>query len=186
MRCLRCFLQRYGFHDWSLFSVLRSVAVVSLSSHLPSPHQIRETTLTLRSSRFSFTHYILHAARPFETSVHYNPSVLDCQTDKVADTSSKVVVTTSKPGAFPSPLSLKHHSQVQALDPENIRTDAVIKETCPNCGREEVRYYTQQLRSADEGSTVFYNCECGHKYALFIQKFLGYGSANIYRWTANN
>lgn len=121
-----------------------------------------------------------------ETPFHHSPSVLDCQTDRVADTSSKVVVTTSKPGAFPSPLSLKHHSQVQAVDPENIRTDAVIKETCPNCGREEVWYYSQQLRSADEGSTVFYSCECGHKYAVFNQKFLVYVSTNMHRWTANN
>jgi DNA-directed RNA polymerase I subunit RPA12 len=43
--------------------------------------------------------------------------------------------------------------------------DAAIKETCVNCGNDEVRYYTQQLRSADEGSTVFYTCpKCGHKW----------------------
>jgi len=29
-----------------------------------------------------------------------------------------------------------------------------------------MRYYTQQLRSADEGSTVFYSCgQCGYKYS---------------------
>lgn len=101
--------------------------------------------------------------------LHCRPRALDNEAYTGSDNSSKVIVTTSKPGAFPSPLSLKHHSQVQAVDPENIRTDATIKETCPNCGRDEVRYYTQQLRSADEGSTVFYNCECGHKYATSIE-----------------
>ena len=32
-----------------------------------------------------------------------------------------------------------------------------------------MRYYTLQLRSADEGSTVFYSCECGHKYVDIIE-----------------
>ena len=79
-----------------------------------------------------------------------------------SDTSSNVVVTTSKPSAFPSALRAKR-SEVQTVT-EDLQRDAVIKETCPKCGREEVRYYTQQLRSADEGTTVFFHCECGHKY----------------------
>lgn len=79
------------------------------------------------------------------------------------DTSSKVIVTHSKPGAFPSALRAKR-SEVQALAPEDVQVDATIRETCPKCGREEVRYYTQQLRSADEGTTVFYTCECGNKW----------------------
>ncbi|TKA62374.1 hypothetical protein B0A49_11551 [Cryomyces minteri] len=79
------------------------------------------------------------------------------------DTSSKVVITRSKPSAFPSALRAKR-SEVQTLTEEDMQTDATIRQTCEKCGREEVRYYTQQLRSADEGSTVFYTCECGHKW----------------------
>ncbi|KAK5016614.1 DNA-directed RNA polymerase I core subunit rpa12 [Cryomyces antarcticus] len=78
------------------------------------------------------------------------------------DTSSKVVITRSNPSAFPSALRAKR-SEVQTLTEEDMQTDATIRQTCEKCGREEVRYYTQQLRSADEGSTVFYTCECGHK-----------------------
>ena len=33
-----------------------------------------------------------------------------------------------------------------------------IDESCPSCGTERVYYHTKQLRSADEGSTVFYQC----------------------------
>ncbi|KAK3681479.1 DNA-directed RNA polymerase I core subunit rpa12 [Vermiconidia calcicola] len=81
------------------------------------------------------------------------------------DTSSKVVVTTSKPSAFPSTLRTKLRSDVQEVSEADMQTDATIKQTCEKCGCEEVRYYTQQLRSADEGSTVFYTCpQCGHKW----------------------
>ncbi|KAK8207986.1 DNA-directed RNA polymerase I core subunit rpa12 [Zalaria obscura] len=82
---------------------------------------------------------------------------------KCKDTSSKVIVTHSKPDAFPSSLRAKR-SEVQTLTEEDIQVDATIRQTCEKCGREEVRYYTQQLRSADEGSTVFYTCDCGHKW----------------------
>ena len=79
------------------------------------------------------------------------------------DTSSKVITTQSKPNAFPSVLRSKH-SAVQALSTEDVPTGALTQETCPQCGSKEMRFYTLQLRSADEGSTVFYNCEkCGHK-----------------------
>lgn len=40
---------------------------------------------------------------------------------------------------------------------------AKIKHQCPNCNSEEMMYNTAQLRSADEGQTVFYSCECGYK-----------------------
>jgi len=51
-------------------------------------------------------------------------------------------------------------------------THAEINQTCEKCGREKVRFYTQQLRSADEGSTVFYECACGYKYAFAQQERL--------------
>ncbi|KAK7556995.1 transcription factor S-II-domain-containing protein [Phyllosticta citricarpa] len=79
------------------------------------------------------------------------------------DTAAKSIVTRSKPSSFPSSLRAKR-SEVQQLSEDNMQTDAVINQTCEKCGREEVRFYTQQLRSADEGTTVFYTCECGHKW----------------------
>ena len=42
---------------------------------------------------------------------------------------------------------------------------ATVQEPCPYCNHPEVEYYTMQMRSADEGETVFYECpECGHKW----------------------
>jgi len=37
---------------------------------------------------------------------------------------------------------------------------------CPECGTVGIRYNELQMRGADEGSTILYNCECGHKYVL--------------------
>ena len=35
---------------------------------------------------------------------------------------------------------------------------ATIKERCPKCAHPEMTFHTMQLRSADEGQTVFYTC----------------------------
>jgi len=78
------------------------------------------------------------------------------------DTASRVITSTSKPSAFPSVLRTKN-SAVQVLNTDDLDTEARIEKSCPQCGREEMFYHTKQLRSADEGSTVFYRCECGYQ-----------------------
>lgn len=57
-------------------------------------------------------------------------------------------------------------SIVQSVERHKIQTEAVVNETCEKCGRTEVKYSAVQLRSADEGSTIFYTCDCGHKYVV--------------------
>ncbi|ORY38842.1 hypothetical protein BCR33DRAFT_758735 [Rhizoclosmatium globosum] len=42
-----------------------------------------------------------------------------------------------------------------------------IKEKCPKCDAPEMVFHTAQLRSADEGQTIFYSCvKCGFKEKL--------------------
>ncbi|WFD05916.1 DNA-directed RNA polymerase I core subunit rpa12 [Malassezia vespertilionis] len=78
------------------------------------------------------------------------------------------IVTHSNPEAFPSVLRQKRQLVSNALD-ENAAMateQTTIKEKCPGCGNEEMNYHTLQLRSADEGSTVFYDCpRCGYKFS---------------------
>lgn len=81
---------------------------------------------------------------------------------RCADTGSKTILTQTKPSDFPSFLRQKLQSSVQAVEKHNLQTESTVRETCPKCGREEVKYTTVQLRSADEGSTVIYICECGN------------------------
>ncbi|MES1914372.1 MAG: hypothetical protein MHM6MM_006457 [Cercozoa sp. M6MM] len=44
---------------------------------------------------------------------------------------------------------------------------ALVNLACPECNHPEQYYFALQLRSVDEGQTIFYECpECGHKHSV--------------------
>ncbi|SPN98571.1 related to DNA-directed RNA polymerase I A12.2 subunit [Cephalotrichum gorgonifer] len=92
----------------------------------------------------------------------------DCCTLENRDVGINKTTAVTKPTDFPSVLRQKLHSSVKAVEKHKIDTMAKTDEKCPKCGAEEVRFTTLQLRSADEGTTVFFYCDCG------------------YTWNANN
>jgi DNA-directed RNA polymerase I subunit RPA12 len=75
---------------------------------------------------------------------------------------------------------------VQTVNDDDVQTTSVIQHTCNKCGREEVRYYTQQLRGADEGTTVFYECDCGNRYVDVSSVLTEHLLMLYYRWNTNN
>lgn len=75
------------------------------------------------------------------------------------------VVTSTADDAFPSTLRSKRSVVKTSLKKDELTDGAVISEICPKCGNDEMHYHTLQLRSADEGATVFYTCtSCGYKF----------------------
>lgn len=48
----------------------------------------------------------------------------------------------------------------------DVARRATVEEECPKCRNPTMNYWTMQLRSADEGQTVFYECpKCHHTFS---------------------
>lgn len=75
--------------------------------------------------------------------------------------------STSYSTARPTPLWAKSDEEQAALKQAKEPQRATIAEPCIKCGAKEVGFYTLQLRSVDEGSTVFYECpDCNHTWSV--------------------
>jgi DNA-directed RNA polymerase I subunit RPA12 len=62
---------------------------------------------------------------------------------------------------------LSRHDKANKTKKKNKH--AVVDEPCPQeaCDSKQLNFYTLQIRSVDEGQTVFYECpKCGHKWNL--------------------
>mmetsp|Transcript_4010 Transcript_4010/g.7110 ORF Transcript_4010/g.7110 Transcript_4010/m.7110 type:complete len:121 (-) Transcript_4010:875-1237(-) len=68
----------------------------------------------------------------------------------------------------PTPLWAKTDKEQQLLKQSSSAPQrATIEEPCIKCGHPQVGYYTVQLRSVDEGQTVFYECpNCKHTWSI--------------------
>ena len=65
------------------------------------------------------------------------------------------------------PLWAKSDEEQAALRASKEPSRATVEEPCVRCGVPEVGFYTVQLRSVDEGQTVFYECPaCKHTWSI--------------------
>merc|ERR1711939_441146 len=71
--------------------------------------------------------------------------------------------TTTTSNNFPSALREKLTSKTQQLTSKDFEDTQKISRECPKCGAKEMSWSAVQLRSADEGTTIFYRCACGYR-----------------------
>lgn len=65
------------------------------------------------------------------------------------------------------PLWAKSDEEQAALNNLSEPKRMVVEEPCIKCDAKEVGFYTVQLRSVDEGQTVFYECpKCNYTWSV--------------------
>eukprot|EP00275_Glaucocystis_incrassata_P000427 EC119176.1.p1 GENE.EC119176.1~~EC119176.1.p1 ORF type:complete len:124 (+),score=19.75 EC119176.1:109-480(+) len=87
-----------------------------------------------------------------------------CQsTINIKDFLAEAIVTRSVPK-----LASRRAERSADQQRENKKSErATVDEPCPKCGNTKMAFTTAQLRSADEGQTVFYEClRCGHTFSV--------------------
>jgi DNA-directed RNA polymerase I subunit RPA12 len=74
--------------------------------------------------------------------------------------------TTSRRTDYPSALQRKRDNfTTLEISQAVANSQQITNEECPQCHHPELQFREVQLRSADEGTTVFYTCaECGHRF----------------------
>lgn len=67
------------------------------------------------------------------------------------------------------PKELREKSGAVKTEKESDADGPTVERRCPSCGNDKMSYATLQLRSADEGQTVFYTCtKCKYVIKDFI------------------
>ena len=80
---------------------------------------------------------------------------------------SELPSSTTKSQDRPVPLWAKSDEEQRALQRSQEPTRATVEEPCVKCGHGIVGFYTVQMRSVDEGQTVFYECpQCKHTWSI--------------------
>lgn len=59
---------------------------------------------------------------------------------------------------FTIPFNTYVKRKTAAAKVEDADEGPIVERVCPKCGNDKMSYATLQLRSADEGQTVFYTC----------------------------
>mmetsp|Transcript_16506 Transcript_16506/g.39515 ORF Transcript_16506/g.39515 Transcript_16506/m.39515 type:complete len:120 (+) Transcript_16506:182-541(+) len=81
----------------------------------------------------------------------------------LADLPSRTTTSADRP----VPIWAKSDEEQAALRNLSEPKRMVVEEPCVKCGWGEVAFYTVQLRSVDEGQTVFYECpKCSYTWSV--------------------
>lgn len=94
-------------------------------------------------------------------------SVCNHTTNLSAYSESALPSRTTTSADRPVPLWAKSDEEQAALRTLSEPKRMVVEEPCVKCGAGEVGFYTVQLRSVDEGQTVFYECpKCSYTWSV--------------------
>ena len=140
-----------------------ALAATSPALELASSAAEMEATAALWPSQSSRCVFCPSCGAIMDEPTHSNTEVVCrlCSTSVPSRVFEEIVVTSAG-----KEHNVQHGRAAADAGTQGRQARAVAQEACPKCGHPELQYYTMQLRSADEGQTVFYECEkCGHTFS---------------------
>ena len=137
-------------------------------TNLERRRQTTTKTMTAPCERCGYTMHLL-AASP---TISCSSCNLSHSTEKVFNDEKTKTKTSSNAASFLYKFNIEPRNPdgtkigSERHDDDVERERATVDEPCPKCPNQVLRFYTMQLRSADEGQTVFYECEkCKHTFS---------------------